>query len=131
MSAIAIVAVLNGALIQLIMASRVLYGLARQGWLPAVLARIYPATRTPMVTTALVTALVAGLAVTVPLLRLAEVTSFIALSVFALVNLSLWRLKRRGRLAPAAFVIPQWVPLAGFLASIAFAALQLGRFAGI
>ena len=42
MSAIAIVATLNGIIVQIIMASRVLYGLARQGSLPALLRAVQP-----------------------------------------------------------------------------------------
>ena len=48
MSAIAIVATLNGIVIQVILASRVLYGLSRQGQLPAVFAEVNPKTRTPL-----------------------------------------------------------------------------------
>ncbi len=42
MSAIAIVATLNGIVVNMIMASRVMYGLARQGSLPSIFARTQP-----------------------------------------------------------------------------------------
>ena len=48
---------------QMIMASRVLYGLADQGSLPAALARVSPRTRTPLLATAAVTLLVGVMAV--------------------------------------------------------------------
>ena len=44
MSAVAIVATLNGIVIQIILAARVLYGLSRQGQLPAVFAEVNPHT---------------------------------------------------------------------------------------
>ncbi len=42
-----ITAIVNGTLIMMVMASRILYGMARQGWLPAGLSRVHPITRTP------------------------------------------------------------------------------------
>jgi hypothetical protein len=41
------------------------------------------------------------------------------------VNLALWRVKRRGPPPPGTFVIPLWVPVAGFLASVGIVALRL------
>ena len=45
MSLIALVATLNGIIVQIIMSSRVLYGLARQGGLPAVFGHVRPCSR--------------------------------------------------------------------------------------
>ena len=53
-SAISIVATINGIIAQMVMASRVLYGLAEQGLLPSWLARVHPVTRTPILATAVV-----------------------------------------------------------------------------
>jgi len=128
-SLVAIVAILNGALIQVVMAARVLYGLANQGWAPAVLARVHPATRTPLVATALVAVLVLALALWLPLVRLAEITSFLTLFVFAMVNLSLWRVKRRGPAPPDAFSVPGWVPIAGFFTCAGVIALRAASLA--
>ena len=47
-TAVAIVATLNGVIILIVMASRVIYGLGREGRLPEVLARVHPMTRTPL-----------------------------------------------------------------------------------
>jgi amino acid transporter len=114
MSLIAIVATLNGIIVQIIMASRVLYGLAHQRQLPAVLARVSPKTRTPLVATALTTAVVLVLALIVPLRDLADTTSRLTLLVFTVVNISLIRIKRHGTTNPqgSAFVAPAWVPWA-------------------
>ena len=119
--AIAIVATLNTIIVQLIMASRVLYGLADQGNMPAVFARVNPLTRTPLVATATVSAIVLVLALAFPLEGLAEMTSRITLSVFALVNLALLFIKARGPAAPEGVVeVPFLVPVLGFLASLGF-----------
>ena len=119
-TAIAIVATLNGVIVQLIMAARVLYGLGCQGSLPAVLARVHPVTRTPLVATAVVVGIATALAMSFPLEGLAEMTSRVVLVVFALVNLALLRLKLRGDAAPdGAFAVWTWVPAAGFLSCLA------------
>lgn len=57
-SFISMFAVVNGGLIQIIMSSRVCYGMSQQGWLPSSLGRINRLTRTPLLATALVTGLV-------------------------------------------------------------------------
>jgi amino acid transporter len=134
MSAIAIVATLNGIIVQIIMASRVLYGLARQGNLPAILGTVSTATRTPLVATAVTSALVLILALALPLQHLADLTARMTLVVFALVNLSLVLIKGRERhrehagkvQAPAAagFVAPAWVPWAGFASCVALLILD-------
>ncbi|MDX2205581.1 MAG: APC family permease [Hyphomicrobiaceae bacterium] len=119
MSAIAVVATLNGIIVQIIMASRVLYGLGRQGGLPEALARVSARTRTPLLATALTTAIVLVLALGLPLHRLADITAHITLVVFALVNLSLLRIKAREASAFEGFSVPAWVPWAGFLTCLA------------
>ncbi|MCW8828895.1 MAG: APC family permease [Gammaproteobacteria bacterium] len=124
-SLIGLVAVINGALIQIIMASRVLYGMAAQGWLPAPLAWVNPRTRTPLRSTVLVSGVILLLALWLPLLTLAELTSLITLVVFSLVNLALWRIKVRDPRPVGIAVFPLWLPVAGALFSLAFVLLQL------
>lgn len=120
-SAIAIIATLNGVIVQIIMASRVVYGLARQGSLPEVLGRVQPFTGTPVVATCLIGALVMVLALAVPLHGLAEATSQVTLTIFALVNLALILIKRRGDEVPEnTFIVPLWVPASGFAGCLAF-----------
>lgn len=119
--AIAIVATLNTIIVQMIMAARVIYGLAAQDNLPAVFARVNPVTRTPLVATASVVAIVLALALAFPLEGLAETTSRITLLVFALVNMALVALKLKGVPAPeGAVTVPLAVPVIGFVASLAF-----------
>jgi len=95
-AAIAAVAMINGVLIQILMASRVLYGMAREGLLsPSWLGRIAPRRQTPVNATFVVAGAIATLVLLLPMVRLAEVTSYVTLAVFTVVNLSLWRLSRR------------------------------------
>jgi amino acid transporter len=130
---IAIVATLNGIIVQIIMSARVLYGLARQGELPSAFGRVHPRTSTPLLATAVTTAVTLALALALPLQHLADLTSRITLVVFALVNISLVRIKARGDAAPAhVYLAPDWVPWAGFVSCIALLladiALTLGAF---
>jgi len=122
-TSIAIVATLNGVIIQIIMASRVLYGLGKQGSVPAIFARIHPLTRTPLIATGTITAVVLTLALVFPLEGLAEWTSRIVLVTFALVNMALLLLKRRASTAPeGSFTVQAWVPFAGVLTCLALLA---------
>jgi len=111
---VSLFAVMNGALIQIIMASRVLYGLAREGLAPAVLAKVHQKLQTPVTGTVFVGGLMLALSLFYAIGELARVTSFIALSIFALVNLSLLRLKHIDPTRPA-FRVPAAVPGAGFV----------------
>ena len=118
---IAIVATLNTIIVQIIMASRVIYGLADQGNLPSVFTRINRLTHTPLVATSTVVAIILVLALAFPLEGLAEMTSRITLTVFALVNIALIKLKLSGEPAPeGVFTVGLWVPAAGVLACVAF-----------
>jgi amino acid transporter len=118
-------AVINGALIQIIMASRVCYGMSRQHWLPPMFGRVNELTRTPLLATAVVSLVVLGLALWFPIETLAKATSYFLLLVFSLVNLSLWRLKRSGDQPPDILRVPVWVPAAGFFASFLFVVIQV------
>lgn len=125
-SAIAIAATLNGVIIQIIMASRVLYGLAKQGTAPAIFGRVHPWTRTPLWATAAVSAVVLTLAISAPLEGLAEWTSRIVLIVFAMVNGALFLLKLKREYAqPGGFAVWIGIPVLGFFTCIA---LLIGQF---
>jgi amino acid transporter len=123
LTVISLVSVLNGALIQLIMASRVLYGMSRRGWLPACFGRVNRHTRTPLVATMAIAAVTLAMALWLPLLSLAKLSSLVTLTVFTLVNLSLWQVKRHRPAAPG-WSTPYWVPVAGFLVTLTFTLYQ-------
>jgi APA family basic amino acid/polyamine antiporter len=125
-SAIAIVATLNTILAQMTMAARVIYGMARQGDLPRIAGHVHPRTATPLFATFLIVLLVIVLALSISFERLAEGTSLATLVVFALVNLSLLKLRHRRVLSHGPHVsVPVWVPAAGLAISIAMIASAL------
>ena len=128
---IGIVSLLNGALIQVILASRVLYGLSSERRLPALLSRTHPVTRTPLVGTAVAAAPVMLLAQFLSLVVLAQATSLITLAIFVLVNAALWRIKRRDPRPEGLRVWPRWLPALGAVVSAAFLGFQLAHFAGL
>ena len=124
---ISLFAVINGALVQIIMAARMLYGMARSGWLPKAFARVHPVSQTPLVATGTIAAAVLFFALALPLVTLAKITSFIVLTVFVLVNLSLIRIKRKAPSPRNVRTYPVWVPYGGVLLSLGLLALQLGE----
>jgi len=124
-SIIGIFAVINGSLVQIIMASRILYGMARQDWMPDVLGIIHPLTRTPINSTLLSSALILLFAMLLSMVSLAEITSYLVLIVFTLVNLSLVRIKRLEPAAQGVRVYWGWLPKLGFLTTATFIAIEL------
>ena len=79
-----------------------------------------------MFETLLTSVLVLLLALMLPLHHLADVTSRLTLIVFAVVNISLVRIKQRdSRRPPGVYVAPAWVPWAGAVACIALLATDL------
>jgi len=127
-SAIAIVATLNTILAQMTMAARVLYGVARDGDLPKILARVSPRTGTPLVATVLIVVSIIPLALVVSFAWLAESTSLATLGVFALVNLALLRLRFRQVKSDAPHVkVPIWVPTVGLATCVAMIGSSMFR----
>ena len=120
LSLIGIVAILNGALVQVIMASRVLYGLSDQGQLPAFLGRVNATTRTPLIATAVVVGAVLILALWFRLAGLAEATSSITLAIFTIVNAALVRIRLRDGKPAEGVCYPLIIPILGFVLSLAF-----------
>jgi amino acid transporter len=116
MTLIAIVATVNGVIVQIIMSARVLYGLSVQGSLHPLLGAVHGSTRTPHVATALAVVAATVLALFIPLDQLADLTSRLTLALFALVNASLIAIKRAEHKAPPGiFSVPQLVPSAGIV----------------
>jgi len=122
-AAIALVAVANGVLIEIVMLARLLYGMTRRGWLPAWLGLVSPRLGTPLPATLCGGGIVFVLTVAVPFLHLVALTSTITLLVFALVNLALWRLQRQ-RPRSSGFRVPRFVPPLAAIANVALAVAQ-------
>ncbi len=94
---ISLFAIVNGVLTQIIMASRVLYGMSQQGRSARVFSLVSSRTRTPSVATFVVAVMILVFALWLPLVTLAKTTSFIILVIFTFVNIALWRLLRSGK----------------------------------
>jgi amino acid transporter len=120
-------AVSNTMLINYIMGSRLLYGMSRQGLLPAVLGRVHAHRRTPHV--AIFTLLVVVFVLALSggkegVKNLADATALLLLSAFIVVNAALVVLKLRPGEPQGAFEVPVFVPIVGILIN---ATLIIGR----
>nr|WP_307544362.1 APC family permease [Streptomyces sp. V3I8] len=111
-SAIALVAVANGALLTGIMSSRLAYGMARDGLLPGFLTKVLPGRRTPWAAIAATTALSLLLALTGDVATLASTLVLLLLVVFFLVNTAVLVL-RREETTRDHFKAPTVVPVLG------------------
>jgi amino acid transporter len=126
---VSLLAGVNSALVQLVMAARVAYGMAERRVAPQWLALIDARTHTPLRATAVATLLVLALALAFELAPLAEATSAIILVVFTLVNMGLVRITRRQPDPPASVPrLPLWVPIAGALVSASLLLFQIVRW---
>jgi APA family basic amino acid/polyamine antiporter len=117
-------AVANTALINMLMASRLLYGMANQKVLPKALGKVLPGRRTPWAGIAFSTVLALGLIVVVTLMAensvigaLAGTTGLLLLCVFAVVNVACMVLRRNPG-NQGAFRAPTVVPGAGAVACL-------------
>ncbi len=125
-SLIAIVATLNTIIAQMTMAIRVVYGMANQGDLPFVLARVERTTSTPLLATCAIATLSLTLGLIAPFEGLAETTSLATLFVFALVNLALIKIRLgKTKAPPAALTVPVIVPILGLVTCFAMATAAL------
>lgn len=92
---IALFAIVNGVLVQIIMVSRMLYGLAQQKVFPKFLATIHPATQTPIYATLITGLFILLFAYFIDLVKLAELTSYGIFIVFILINIALIKIKKK------------------------------------
>lgn len=118
-------AVSNTALINMLMASRLIYGMARQHVLPPVLGTVHPKRLTPWVAIVFTTAIAFGLIFYVTAFAnddaisiLGGTTSLLLLAVFAVVNVAVLVLRRDVRATGGHFRTPTALPVIGFIASL-------------
>lgn len=127
---IALVAVANTALANLVMGSRLLYGMSGEGLMPAVLGLVDPRRSTPWVAV-LATGVVAfALAATGNLAGLARTTVLLLLSVLLLMNVSALRLRRES-VEHRHFTAPRWAPWLGAVMCLILLVNQLATGAWI
>ncbi len=115
---IAMFAIANTALLNYIMGSRLVYGMAQQGFLPRVLGEVHPKRRTPHRAILVLMIITIGLALVGDIKSLAAATSTLLLMIFVFVNASLIVLKRRPSEAKGFFEVPTFVPLMGIATSL-------------
>jgi basic amino acid/polyamine antiporter, APA family len=93
-SAIALFALVNGALINMVMASRLVYGMAQQGVIPRWFGRVHRTHRTPWAGVLLSAAIAAVLVIVGDLETLADTTVLLLLFAFVAVNVAVLVLRR-------------------------------------
>jgi basic amino acid/polyamine antiporter, APA family len=120
------IAVGNGALIEIVMLSRVVYGMARNKQLPAMLARVERRTRTPVIATVIVGMLVLGAGLTLSFEGLLVLTNVLTLAIFCVVDLALWRVHNMQGIAAPSFKVPRWLPFAAAVVSLILVFAELG-----
>lgn len=111
---IALFALANGALINMIMASRLIYGMGDQGVMPRVLARVHKRRQTPWVAIVFTSVIAVGLVATGDVSALASTTVLLLLLAFIAVNVSVLVL-RRDPVVHAHFRTPVIFPLLGLV----------------
>lgn len=110
---ITLFAVANTALVNYVTASRLIYGMARQGLLPERLGSVHAARRTPHLAVAALFLVLAPLALLGTITELAAATVLLLLLVFMVVNGALFILKRRKSEKQGRFEIPRAIPALG------------------
>ena len=131
---ISMFAVSNTALINMLMASRLIYGMARQYVLPPVLGSVHPRRRTPWVAILFTTAIAFGLIIYVTafanskaIALLGGTTSLLLLGVFTVVNVAVLVLRRDIQAAGGHFKTPTALPVLGFITSLYLVTPLSGR----
>jgi APA family basic amino acid/polyamine antiporter len=130
-AAIALLAIANTALINMMMASRLLYGMANERIVPGVLAKVHPGRRTPYVAIAFTVSIALGLITygrySPDAVRdLADTTVLLLLLVFAMVNISVLVLRKKP-VEHAHFRNPTIVALLGAVSTLVLASPLTGR----
>jgi len=125
--AITLFAASNSVLINYIMASRMVYGMSRQGLLPPVLGRVHAKRHTPHVAIGVLMVIVVVLSLSSGVAQLGAATSLLLLLVFCVVNMALVVLMLRKGEPKGGFEVPVIVPILGSLACAGLIAARLSR----
>jgi amino acid transporter len=125
-SFIAMVAVSNTSLINLMMASRLLYGMSKEHAIPQVFGAVHERRRTPWVAIIFTTVIALLLASWSGVRTLGGTTALLLLCVFAIVNLAVLLLRGRP-VAHAHYRAPTVCPVLGFVSCVYLASPLAGR----
>jgi basic amino acid/polyamine antiporter, APA family len=122
---IALISILNGILVQIIMGSRLIYGMAQQDNAPKILGTIWEKTQTPVYSTVLMLILILLFAYAFPIATLAKLTSSIILCVFIMIHLSLIKIKVTDKKPLNTFSLPIIFSVFSLFLTLAFLGVQL------
>ncbi|SDH01593.1 Amino acid transporter [Lentzea fradiae] len=109
---IGLLAVINSALINMLMASRLLYGMANEKIIPRFFGVVHPSRRTPWISIVFTTGVAVILVSTTDIGKLGGTTSLLLLVVFAIVNVACLVL-RKEKVEHRHFRAPTWAPVLG------------------
>jgi amino acid transporter len=123
---IAMVAVSNTSLINLMMASRLLYGMSKERTIPRPFGAVHAQRRTPWVAIVFTTAVALALASWSDVARLGGTTALLLLCVFAIVNLAVLLLRNRP-VEHAHYRAPTLCPVLGLVSCVYLASPLAGR----
>lgn len=129
LSVIAGLAMVNGALVQVVMVPRVVYGLSNLGLVPRWIGAVSARTDVPVRATLLAVAVMLVFAVSFELAPLARITSTATLAVFVATNLALIAIKRRDG-DTTSFSVPTWLPYVGVVAAAGLFVAEAARGLG-
>ncbi|QUG99985.1 APC family permease [Saccharopolyspora erythraea] len=125
-SAIALFAVTNTALINMLMASRLVYGMAQEKIIPKQFGAVHRTRQTPWVSILFTSIIAMVLVSSLDISDLGSTTSLLLLAVFAVVNVAVLVL-RKDKVEHDHFKAPTWVPVLGALSCAFFASPLSGR----
>ncbi|AXX27859.1 Amino acid permease-associated region [Actinosynnema pretiosum subsp. pretiosum] len=125
-SLIGLFAVINSALINMLMASRLVYGMAGERIIPRFFGVVHPTRRTPWVSVLFTTGVAIALVLTTDIAKLGGTTALLLLVVFAIVNVAVLVL-RKDRADHEHFRAPTIVPVLGALTCAYLASPLSGR----
>ncbi len=111
---IGLFAVVNSALINMLMASRLLYGMSNERILPLAFGRVHSTRRTPWVSIVFTSVIAIILVATVDITALGGTTALLLLGVFTIVNIAVLVL-RKDRVEHEHFRAPSWSPWLGIV----------------
>lgn len=122
---IGMAATVNGVVVQIVMGSRMLYGMSKQKWISPKFAAVNSKYQTPVFATLIVVGLMIAGVILLPIVSLASVTSFLVLGIFAVVNAALMVVKLRNDKNLGYLNIPIFLPFLGVISCIGLIAYQV------
>ncbi len=123
-SIIALISISNGILVQIIMASRLIYGMAKQDNAPKIFSNVFSKTQTPVYSTVLVICIILLFAYALPITTLAKITSTVMLCVFLMIHASVIKIKLKEKKVPGTFSLPIIFPIISILMTLGFLGVQ-------